>query len=438
MPRPIRHRRRSIVVVTAIVSLVLPAAVSSGAPSPAPGSAFVRVNQVGYPRNLPKRAYLMSSVAETGATFSVVDATGAVVSTAPVGASLGSWSQSFPFVYALDFTAATTAGRYRFRVSGPADASSPAFRIGSERALYRSPLANALAFYGNQRDGADYIPSALREAPAHLNDANAMTYVTPHANSTGHFKGDLEPLGTRIDASGGWFDAGDYLKAVQTLSYTTDMLLAGVRDFPDRMGAGSTTSDFTAEARFGVRWLLKMWDDDTGTLYYQVGIGNGNAKTVSDHDIWRLPQEDDTYGGTDPAFRYIRHRPVFRAGPPGSPVSPNLAGRDAAAFGMCFQIFRVSAPALAARCLRAGQHIFDLADTDPSGDLLTLIPFSFYPEEEWRDDLELGATELALALAAGGADLPSGLAHTDPATTWSRRRTGRTPTSAGPAAPATR
>ena len=185
---------------------------------------------------------------------------------------------------------------------------------------------------------------------------------------------------------------------MQTLSYTTDMLFAGVRDFPTRMGAGSTTSDFTAEARFGAEWLLKMWDDQTKTLYYQVGIGNGNGQTVSDHDIWRLPQEDDTYGGTDPRFRYIRNRPVFRAGPPGSLISPNLAGRVAAALAMCSQVFRTSDPAFASSCLTEGQHVFDLANTAPSGNLLTLIPFSFYPEEEWRDDLELGATELALAL----------------------------------------
>ena len=40
-------------------------------------------------------------------------------------------------------------------------------------------------------------------------------------------QGRPDPIGTRIDASGGWLDAGDYLKAVQTESYTTDMLLAG-------------------------------------------------------------------------------------------------------------------------------------------------------------------------------------------------------------------
>jgi hypothetical protein len=39
-----------------------------------------------------------------------------------------------------------------------------------------------------------------------------------------------------------------------------------------------------------------MWDDNNKIFYYQVAIGNGNAKTTSDHDIWRLPQADDTYG----------------------------------------------------------------------------------------------------------------------------------------------
>jgi endoglucanase len=37
------------------------------------------------------------------------------------------------------------------------------------------------------------------------------------------------------------------------------------------------------------------------------------------------------------------------------------------------------------------------------------VPYSFYPETEWRSDLELGATELYLALARGGA--PAWLPH---------------------------
>src|SRR5207244_4098526 len=108
----------------------------------------------------------------------------------------------------------------------------------------------------------------------------------------------------------------------------------------------------------------------------------------------------------------IRNRPAFRAALPGSPISPNLAGRDAAALAEAYQIFKPRHPAFANRCLLAAEHIFDLADPNPSGDLLTVIPFGFYPEIEWRDDLELGATELYYAIADGG--LPPGLPHTDP------------------------
>jgi endoglucanase len=399
----------AIMVIGAVVAATLAAAPARAAAA----TAFVRVNQVGYAADSQaKRAYLMASATETGATFSVTNASGVTVLSAPIGADLGKWSQSYPHVYALDFSQVTAAGTYIITVAGPVAATSPSFAIGTGAGLYSGALANSLSFYQTERDGSDFIPNALRTAAGHLNDQTAMTYLTPNANTSGGFKGDLSPLDVRINAAGGWWDAGDYLKFVQTTSYTADLLLAGVRDFPNQMGPGSAASDFTAEARFGADWLLRMWDDPTRTLYYQVGIGEGNAKTIGDHDIWRLPQADDTYGGTDPLYRYIRNRPVFRAGPPGSPISPNLAGRDAAALAEAFQVFKTSDPAFAARCLLAAEHIFDLANTAPSRNLLTVIPFSFYPETEWRDDLELGATELYSALAGGG--LPAGLPHTDP------------------------
>src|SRR6266511_4540298 len=370
-------RRASLAILStvALILVLFQPAISSAVV----GSAFVRVNQVGYPAATSKRAYLMSSVVETGATFAVTNGSGATVLSGPIGANLGSWSAGFSNVYAIDFDAVTTAGTYTISVTGPVPATSPTFRIDAAASVYGGSLANALSFYQTERDGPNFIPSALRTSPAHLNDQNAMTYLTPHANSSGRFSGDLTPLGIRLDASGGWWDAGDYIKGKETLGYTTALLLSGVRDFPTQMGAGSTASNFTAEARFGADWLLRMWDDPTRTFYYQVGIGTGNAKTVGDHDIWRLPQADDNFGGTDPLYRYIRNRPVFRAGEPGSLISPNLAGRDAAVFGLCFQVFRTSDPAFANRCLLAGQHIFDLADTAPSGNLTTYLPFSFYP-----------------------------------------------------------
>ncbi len=379
----------------------------------ASSSAFVRVDQLGYATLASKRAYLISPRDEAGASFSLLRSPGdAVVFSGTVGASTGSWSKRFSHVYALDFDSLQTPGRYTVAVSGGAAASSPPFPIAAAASLFAQPLSNSLSFYENQRDGPDFIPSALRTAAGHLNDASASVFQTPTVNADGAFKGELTPTGETIDASGGWWDAGDYLKFVQTTSYTVALQLLGVRDFPTQMGASASGSNFTAEARFGLEWLLRMWNDSTRTLYYQVGIGEGNSSTLGDHDIWRLPQADDDYDGSDPSARYIRHRPVFRAGPPGAPISPNLAGRDAASFALCFQIFRASDLAFATRCLAAAEHIYDLADTSPHGALLTAIPFDFYPETEWRDDLELGASELAIALSSG--PVPSGLAHTQP------------------------
>lgn len=375
------------------------------APTPPPVTAFVRVNQVGYPTTAAKRAYVMSTASAAGSAFSVENAAGAVVYTGTVGASLGAWNSTYAYVQPVDFDTVTTAGTYTISIATPAAATSPPFKIDTGQNVYATPLANGLFFYQSERDGPNYIPNALRTAPGHVNDTNAMTYETPNANSSGRFSGDLTPLGTHIDASGGWWDAGDYIKGVETLGYATDLLLHGVRDFPTQMGS------YSAEAKFGTDWLLRMWDDSTRTFYYQVGIGEGNAKTVGDHDLWRLPQEDDAYGGTDPLYRYIRNRPVFREGPPGATISPNLAGRDAAAFAMCFQLFKKSDRTFADRCLLAGQHIFDLADTNPK-QLTTYVPYSFYPETEWYSDLELGATELYFAAASGG--LPAGAPHTDP------------------------
>ena len=388
-----------------LTSVALPASLSS---------AYIRVNQLGYAPHSQARAYLMTSVPIRSTPFRVVDTAGRTVSTGNSSTPGKRWGRFQ--VYSLDFSV-SEAGSYTIRVSqGTLSAESPLFRVDDAAQRYTIGLRNALEFYENERDGNHYLPSALRTDPSHLHDENAKVYLTPNIDQNDTLVGDLTPTGGTINAAGGWWDAGDYLKFVQTHSYTVALMLTGVRDFPLQMGAASASSDFTAEARFGLNWLLKMWDDQSQTLYYQVGIGTGNNNIVSDHDIWRLPQEDDSYGGADPAFRYIRRRPVFVAGAARSKISPNLAGRLTAAFALGYQVFRDSDPQFAFSCLLAAEHVFALADRTPTGNLLTTAPFDFYPEAEWRDDLELGATELYYALSKGQPAGPvAKLPHTDSA-----------------------
>ncbi len=382
---------------------------------------FIRVHQTGYVSTSPKRAYLMTSSASAGASFTVLNSSGSPVFSAALGADQGKWG-TFAHVFALDFDSVATAGTYTISVSGSIAATSPSFQIDTGTKLYSTPLANTLFFYENERDGANFMATPLRTAAGHLNDAHAKVYFTPTFNRKDS-AGALTPTGAIIDASGGWWDAGDYLKFVETHSYTVALMAAGVRDFPNQMGGGSATSNFTAEAKFGLDWLQKMWDDNSKTLYYQVGIASGGHSYVGDHDIWRLPQVDETYQGCASPYEFICNRPVLQntAGGAGASISPNLAGRLAADFAECFQVFKAINPTYANQCLLSAEHIFDLANTSP-GTLLTVGPFDFYPETEWRDDLELGATELYFALQGGS--LPSGLPHTDPnfyltaAATW--------------------
>src|SRR4051794_9121550 len=265
---PSRSTRRSRLLaggLAATAALLTTTSTAGAVPAPVPNSAYVRVDQVGYPTGADKTAYLMASEPEDGATFSVRDAGGATVYSAPIGAKQPRWSSRYPHVYALDLSAVTTPGEYSISVDGPVDAASPSFRIDTGPAIYAQPLANALSFYQNERDGPDFIQSALRTAPAHLNDADAMTYLAPALDADGGIVGDFTPLGRRIDASGGWWDAGDYPKFVQTTNYTVAVLLVGVRDPPGQMGPSSPTSNFTAEARFGLDWLQRMWRDQDRT-----------------------------------------------------------------------------------------------------------------------------------------------------------------------------
>jgi endoglucanase len=353
-----------------------------------------RINQLGYAPGAPVRVFALARGHPASRLFIVRDDHGRVVRRGHARGPLR-WNARYG-VYTLDLLRLGAPGRYTISFAG---ARSPALRVAAAASLYRPLAAGAVAFFQSQRDGPETIAGLLQRVPSHLRDANAAVYAQPSYRGT-TLQGNLTPTGVRVDASGGWFDAGDYLKFVQTASFSDVLLLYTLRSFPTGV---ANRPALEAEARFGTDWLLKMWDQTRRVLYYQVGIGDGNEREgrgaiLGDHDLWRLGQADDTRNPApgSPAY-YTAYRPVFAANAPGAPISPNLAGRVAAAFGLCAQVFAQSDPAYARRCLVAGQTIYDQADTRPHGPLLTASPHAYYSEVEWRDDMQLGATELYLA-----------------------------------------
>ena len=429
------HLRRSSlfslwVVAACLVVLALRPAAEAASPS-----AYVRVSQVGYETaGAPFSAYLMSTASETGATFTVINSEGVTEYSGVIGASLGTWSNSKKLsyaVYALNFTVPGD-DIYTISVTGSVAAQSPPFAVDPPEVLYPGLLLNTLFFYETDRDGPGYIPNALRDAPGHLKDENASVYNTPPLD-VNDFVDNVPPTSPlvnsklpNINAAGGWWDAGDYMKYVETASYTVALMQIGIRDFPNQMGANAPTSppappasvsyagnsepgapassDFTSEASFGLSWLMEMWNDQTKTLYYQVdnsqdwdyyGEGNPSSATgicggthptpyclITEYDIWTLPQAADnfslTYDNLFPASAsppalnqpcdqystfYICNRAVFPAGAADSPISPNLAGRLTADFALCYQLNRTTNPTLANQCLQNSEDIFSLADT---------------------------------------------------------------------------
>jgi hypothetical protein len=352
----------------------------------------LRVDQVGYAIAETKTATLLAPRDAAGARATVVDSQGRKALSPTIGSRRGAWNPAFPAVHPVDLSSLTTPGTYRLRVEGSVTAESPPFRIASAGDLFDPLVADSLSYFQAHRDGADQVAGAWQRAPAHLADRAATVYGDPGYDSDGRMTTAMEPVGGPVDVEGGWYDAGDFLKFSHTTAYALIAMLLVQRDGPAPAGLAD-------ETRHGIDWLDKMWDEDTGTLYTQVGIGSGiDADFLGDHDTWRLPEGDDQLAVERGDARYYqRYRPVFRAAAPGAALSPNLAGRMAAAFALAAQVEAAADPARARRHLGAAAQIFALADTSDTGELVTAQPRSFYPEDSWADDLATGAAELTLA-----------------------------------------
>ncbi len=155
-------------------ALGLALAIGLGGPGPcawaqAPVTGYLRVNQVGYEAGRTARAYLVTSHGAAGETFEVRNRSGQRVLTGPIGRRSGTWGAFV--VTPLEFSL-PRSGRYRLSVSGGSARPRP-FTVDEPGALYAGAMSNALAFFQVQRDGPDFIPSALRAAPGHLNDRPA-------------------------------------------------------------------------------------------------------------------------------------------------------------------------------------------------------------------------------------------------------------------------
>ncbi|KAK2466379.1 hypothetical protein APHAL10511_002021 [Amanita phalloides] len=142
-------------------------------------------------------------------------------------------------------------------------------------------LGNLLYFYEAQRSGK--LPSS-----------NRVSWRNDSALSDGS---DVE-----IDLTGGYYDAGDYIKATFPLSFTLMSICWGATDFGKGYDLASQTPYLDDMLRWGLDWLMKAHSNDTA-LFVLVGSTNdtywgGDTTIPKPRPSYQI---NDTYPGTDAA-----------------------------------------------------------------------------------------------------------------------------------------
>src|ERR1051325_2862202 len=236
-----------------------------------------------------------------------------------------------------------------------------------------------------------------------------------------------------IAASGGWADASDYLQYVATSATATYMMLAAYRDHPgafaDRFDArglpGSNgIPDVLDEASHGLAWLLRMYPGGD-EMYNQ--LADDRDHTYFDQIVddsadygWGRGRERPIYpctGRPQGLFRYKNRSTGYAS----------TAGKFASAFAAAASVFETRDSAIAGifrgraiDAYRVGQEHPGVCQTAPG-----TAPY-FYEEDNWVDDMELGAAELfALTKQQRYRTEAASFAAREPITPWMGTDTAR-------------
>jgi endoglucanase len=265
----------------------------------------VRINQVGYLPDGPKRATVITDAGEP-LTFLVTSNDRGVVHRGTTVPRLG----SSPFSsHTIDFSPLDLTGD-GFTIEVSSGATSEKFRIGSS--VYDGLFGDALRFFYAQRSGIEISDSILPgygRPAGHIGclpirgDTAVGAWVGPDAER-------LYPgwnLTLRMDVSGGWYDAGDHGKYVVNGGLSAALLLASHEllerhrvDTEDFLPPGPSLLD---EALWEVDWLTRM-QVPSGQQYAGLAFHR-----VHDDEWTPLPLAPQD----DPAQRVL-HRPSTAAG----------------------------------------------------------------------------------------------------------------------------
>ncbi|WP_175035455.1 glycoside hydrolase family 9 protein [Burkholderia lata] len=235
---------------------------------------MLAVNQPGYTPGLPHTAAAIGIGVD--ATIELTNANGRVLRTWRPSSGRQDPDSGLR-VTMLDLPP-LNAGHYRLSVRGGTDKA--AFTVAPDT-LSRLQRTLLRAFY-LQRCGValDDPESGLKHPADHLADGILAHPDSAHPES-----------GFRLDATGGWHDAGDFGKYVATTAVTAGRLVSLYLDAPRRFPdgqmnipeSGNGVPDILDEARVGLDWMLSMQRPD-GALYRKLSGGTWPGPISPDRD----------------------------------------------------------------------------------------------------------------------------------------------------------
>lgn len=311
---------------------------------------LIRANQVGFIPNENKTAVILSEEPLIDNKYFLKrSADDKIVLIDSIKLSKKNLNQKFQFCAYADFSEFADTGTYYIEYQ---NAKSYSFRIAKD---VFNPVRDSLSLFFRMQRCGPTNPSFHKIC--HLQDA---TKVVGYRDSTA------------VDLTGGWHDAGDYIKFLYTTAFTTYMLLFSYEFDRNKFSFdsdGDQVPDILQEARVGLDFLLRCnFADDAFITQVQ---------DDRDHSVgWRLP-EDDPLTFDRPAF---------------VKMNKSQLGIYTAALALASRIWkeRFFDYDFAEKCISSALKIFTLKNN--------IIDYEdeekYYSTKEYNSKLILGAIEL--------------------------------------------
>jgi hypothetical protein len=309
---------------------------------------YYRFNQVGYHPADNKTAIIMSEKLLRDLNYKFISLNGGINYQGRMIRLIDPVS-SF-YVYQIDFSRVSEQGFYNIAIGSTI---SPPITIGGS--FYKPILSKALDFLKVQRCGNT---SPKLHKPCHLADA---TTIHPE---------NEEPF--MLNLTGGWHDAGDYTKFLNTTAYTAYLLLLASEISPDAFTDQDQNGipDVVDEAKIGLDWCMKAHYAPEELI---IQVQNNNDQTVG----WRMPEYDPL----------ASDRPGYNL------PSKAQFGVTSAAFALgCYVFKKYGDYEYGEKCLRHAVELFGL--TSRKFPETSCGPDSVYYDRSSWDNIALAAIEL--------------------------------------------